>query len=80
MLTSNIVFVYSPSRTPPSQYDAHRLTDISDELGNKVHYTLDFRGNRLKEQVTDPAGALARQVTRVFDTLNRLQQQTGGVQ
>jgi YD repeat-containing protein len=60
--------------------DAHRLTGISDEIGNSVLYTLDFRGNRLKEQVTDPAGSLARQVSRVYDTRNRLQQQTGGVQ
>lgn len=41
-------------------YDAaHRLTDIADSLGNKIHYTLDLMGNKLKEEITDPSGALA---------------------
>ncbi|MFW9521786.1 RHS repeat protein, partial [Xanthomonas euvesicatoria pv. euvesicatoria] len=31
-------------------YDAaHRLTDITDNAGNTVHYTLDNAGNRVKE-------------------------------
>lgn len=57
--------------------DAHRLTDIADSLGNRVVYTLDAMGNRIKEEVKDPGGALARQTTRVYDALNRLQQVTG---
>lgn len=62
-------------------YDAAlRLTGLSDNLGNSIAYTLDAMGNRLTEQVKDPAGTLARQVTRVFDTLGQLKQQTGGVQ
>jgi YD repeat-containing protein len=60
--------------------DAHRLTGIADSLGNSVVYTLDLRGNRVSEQVRDPNGALSRQTTRVFDTLNRLQQVTGAQQ
>ena len=60
--------------------DAHRLTDISDSLGNSIHYTLDARGNRTKEEVKDAKGILARQVTRVFDALSRLQQVTGAAQ
>ena len=60
--------------------DAHRLTDISDSLGNSIHYTLDAMGNRTKEEVKDPSGTLARQVTRVFDALSRLQQVTGAAQ
>lgn len=41
-------------------YDAaHRLTDIADSLGNMIHYTLDLMGNKLKEEIYDPSGALA---------------------
>jgi YD repeat-containing protein len=60
--------------------DAHRLTDISDGLGNSIAYTLDLQGNRISEASKDATGALARQVSRVYDSLNNLQQQTGGVQ
>jgi YD repeat-containing protein len=62
-------------------YDgAHRLTGLADSAGNRITYTLDAMGNRISEQVKDPNGALARQTTRVYDALNRLQQITGGVQ
>ena len=60
--------------------DAHRLTSIADSLGNRIAYTLDAMGNRITEQVKDPSGTLARQTTRVYDALNRLQQITGGQQ
>ncbi|MES2296713.1 MAG: DUF6531 domain-containing protein [Pseudomonadota bacterium] len=60
--------------------DAHWLTDISDNAGNTIHYVLDKAGNRVGETVTDPNGALARQITRAFDTLNRLKQVTGAAQ
>jgi YD repeat-containing protein len=60
--------------------DAHRLTNIADSLGNSVAYTLDLTGNRMKEKVSDPGGALRRQISRVFDTMNRLKEQTGGGQ
>jgi hypothetical protein len=52
------------------------LTGITDNLGNSITYTLDLRGNRTQEQVKDATGTLARQVTRVFDSLSRLQQIT----
>ncbi|PRC92704.1 YD repeat (two copies) [Solimicrobium silvestre] len=59
-------------------YDtAHRLTNIADNLGNTVNYTLDAMGNRTLEQVNDTSGNLARQISRVVDALNRLQQITG---
>lgn len=57
--------------------DAHRLIGISDALGNRIDYTLDLTGNRLQEKTIDPNGALARQVSRVFDTLGMLTQQVG---
>jgi len=59
--------------------DAHRLTDITDAAGNKIHYVLDNVGNRTGEQVTDASGQLASAVTRVFDQLNRVQSTTGAM-
>jgi YD repeat-containing protein len=59
-------------------YDAaHRLTDVQDNLGNKVHYTLDTEGNRTNETTTDPSNQLTKTLTRSYDALNRLQQVTG---
>ncbi|MEJ7806261.1 MAG: hypothetical protein WKG03_10130 [Telluria sp.] len=60
--------------------DARRLTGISDTLGNRITYILDAVGNRKEEKTEDPTGALTLQVIRVFDALNRLQQQTGAAQ
>jgi YD repeat-containing protein len=59
-------------------YDAaHRLTGMSDNLGNRVSYTLDAMGNRTKEEVFDPANVLAQTRSRVFNNLNRLFQDIG---
>ncbi|GBL45309.1 PKD domain protein [Sulfuriferula multivorans] len=56
-------------------YDAaHRLTDITDSLLNRVHYTLDGAGNRIKEEVFDANNTLTTTQSRVFDSLNRLAQ------
>lgn len=59
-------------------YDAaQRLTGIADSLGNRVAYTLDALGNRAREDMFDPAGALARTRGQMFDSLNRLAQGVG---
>ncbi|WP_431096856.1 DUF6531 domain-containing protein [Polaromonas aquatica] len=59
-------------------YDAaHRLTGVTDAKGNTVTYTLDAMGNKTGEQVKDPSGNLQRNITRVYDALNRVQQVTG---
>jgi len=59
-------------------YDAaHRLTGMSDSLNNSISYTLDAMGNRTREDVRDPANALAQTRSRVFDNLNRLFQEIG---
>jgi YD repeat-containing protein len=68
---SSIAYTYDP---------AHRLTNIADSLGNSMTYTLDAIGNRVNEQVKDPNGTLARQTSRIYDALNRLQTVTGGTQ
>ncbi|WP_334181191.1 DUF6531 domain-containing protein [Methylobacter sp.] len=55
-------------------YDAaHRLIKTQDNLGNTLTYTLDAMGNRIKEDVLDPGGQLARSQSRVYDALSRLQ-------
>jgi len=59
-------------------YDAaHRLTGVTDAKGNTITYTLDNAGNKTGEQVKDPSGNLQRNITRVYDALNRVQQITG---
>ena len=59
-------------------YDAaHRLTDITDSLNNKVNYTLDTEGNRTNETTTDPQNQLKKALSRNYDQLNRLQTLTG---
>ena len=56
-------------------YDvAHRLTQITDTLGNKITYTLDALGNRTGEQAQDPVGTLKQSLSRAVDALNRVQQ------
>jgi len=54
-------------------YDAaQRLTDIEDNAGNTVHYTLDNAGNRLKENTLDAGGTLRRTLARTFNTIGQL--------
>ncbi|MFS2042926.1 RHS repeat-associated core domain-containing protein [Stenotrophomonas geniculata] len=54
-------------------YDgALRLTDIEDNAGNTIHYTLDNAGNRLKEDTLDAGGTLRRTLARTFNTLGQL--------
>ncbi len=52
--------------------DAHRLTDITDNLGNTLSYTLDAAGNRTAENTRDPSNTLTRTLGRVYDSLVRL--------
>jgi YD repeat-containing protein len=62
-------------------YDAaHRLRSIKDAAGNGVTYTLDNMGNRTGEELKDTSGTLARNITRVYDALNRVQSATGAAQ
>jgi YD repeat-containing protein len=59
-------------------YDpAHRLTELSDNLGNRITYTLDVMGNRTAEQVRDPSSVLAQTRSREYNTLNRLFKEFG---
>lgn len=59
-------------------YDtADRLVGTSDNRGHSVHYTLDAMGNRVREELRDADGALARLTTRVINALNRVAALTG---
>ena len=52
-------------------YDtAHRLTDVSDNFGNRIHYTLDPLGNRVGEDITDPSGTLRKSLRRLYKNEN----------
>ena len=54
-------------------YDqAHRLTDITDNAGNTIHYTLDNASNRIAEETKDAGGALKRSLSRVYNQLGQL--------
>lgn len=55
-------------------YDAaHRLIDIVDADGNRIHYTLDNAGNPIKEEVRGSDDSLKRTVSRVYNQLGQLQ-------
>jgi RHS repeat-associated protein len=54
-------------------YDAaQRLVSATDNRANSIQYTLDAMGNRLREEVKDPAGAIAQVTTRSITNLNRV--------
>jgi YD repeat-containing protein len=46
--------------------------------GDRVIYTLDKMGNRIKEEHFDATGSVQKLRSRVFDELNRLQKDIGG--
>jgi len=54
-------------------YDAaHRLTDITDAQGNRLHYTLDAAGNKTQEQVFTAAGTVVRSLSRSYNALGQV--------
>lgn len=54
-------------------YDAaQRLTDVADNLGDTIHYTLDNAGNRTREDTKDPSSTLKRSVIRTYNALGQL--------
>uniref|UniRef100_UPI004038FC37 RHS repeat-associated core domain-containing protein n=1 Tax=unclassified Variovorax TaxID=663243 RepID=UPI004038FC37 len=60
-------------------YDAaHRLTGWSNNRGESGSYTLDGMGNRTAEQIKDASGAVAWNVARTVNNINRLSAKTEG--
>ena len=56
-------------------YDAaHRLREASDNLGNRVTYSYDPKGNRTADQVYDPDGTLVRSLETAYDPRDRVAQ------
>ena len=52
-------------------YDAsHALREVYDNLGNKIEYTYDSRGNRTDELVKDPDGTLVGSTVTLYDIRN----------
>jgi RHS repeat-associated protein len=55
-------------------YDtAGRLYEIVDNLSNRVHFTLDAKGNRTLEETFDPSGRLARKLSWIYNDLNQME-------
>jgi YD repeat-containing protein len=81
-LVGNLVSVASAGEAALElRYDgAHRLVQVVAGDGASVNYTLDVYGNKTGETIVDDKGTLTRQIARVFDALNRLQQITGDIQ
>jgi RHS repeat-associated protein len=48
-----------------------RLTDVTDNLGNREEYRYDAEGNRIETLAQDPDGSLARRQAQAFDPLGR---------
>jgi RHS repeat-associated protein len=61
-------------------YDtAHRLTDITDTVGNNLHYTLDAAGDKTAEQAFNTSKVAVRSLARTFNTLGQLTGVTDGL-
>ena len=55
-------------------YDAaHYLRSITDNLGNRIEYSYDLSGNRIKEQIKDNNGNLVRQIQWAYDLRNNVE-------
>jgi len=55
-------------------YDAiGRLIRITNNQGNRIHYTLDSAGNRIQEHIRDSNNALHYALARQYSLLGRLQ-------
>ncbi|QQQ00876.1 RHS repeat-associated core domain-containing protein [Lysobacter enzymogenes] len=52
---------------------ARQLTDVIDNAGNTIHYTLDLAGNIKQQDTKTASGALKHTLSRVFNTLGQLQ-------
>jgi YD repeat-containing protein len=60
------------------EYDnARRMKAVVDNQGNRIDYTLDNEGRVTAQEVKDPAGSIARAMSRTLDALGRVQQTTG---
>lgn len=70
----NLSRIASPDgRTLSYAYDAaNDLTSVTDNLGNKIEYAYDLKGNRTRTLTKDSDGALARSLQTAYDLRNRI--------
>lgn len=70
-----------PDSVTSFTYNAiHHLTNIGDSLHNSLNFALDAADKRIKINVTEIGGILARQTSRVHDVSGRRTQVTGATQ
>ena len=60
--------------------DAHRLTEIKDQSGNRTIYTLNANGDITQTEVYGALGQLEAKNQQVYDNLGRLQKTLGNNQ
>jgi RHS repeat-associated protein len=53
---------------------AHQLTQVADQLGDKIVYTPDAMGNNTQVQVFNPNGTLVQTHSRAYNNLDELYQ------
>jgi RHS repeat-associated protein len=58
---------------------AHRLTKVTDALGNYIAYTLDAFGDRTQSNIYNSSSTLQRAHSGTFDALGRILTDVGGV-
>jgi len=77
--TSNVTQIsQSNGQVMTYHYDsAHRPIGYSDTHGNTVSYELDNAGNKIKQNITDPADILTQTHRYLYDELSRLRNDIG---
>ena len=67
MMADGVTFTYS--------YDAaHNLGSITDNLGNTIDYAYDLKGNKVRQEISDPLGQHVRWAQAAFDLRDRVAQ------
>ena len=76
----NVTEVRTPDgRVLTYTYDAAQdLRTVTDNLGNKVEYGYDLKGNRTSTKTYDPQGTLVRSIALAFDARNRVKEINDG--
>ncbi|MBN0147810.1 RHS repeat protein, partial [Pseudomonas aeruginosa] len=57
--------------------DARRLVAIGNNLGERLEYDVDTKGNRTAQRIKDASGSLVRQQQWAYDELGRLLRAVG---
>ncbi len=70
-LPTNAVYKYTYD-------DAHRITDIETEEGERIHFTLDLMGRHERDDVFNAAGTLVQTRSSTFDLAGKLQEAVDG--